>query len=505
MDKELQILILEDSANDAELMENELRKDNIPFSSKRVETEEEFCKALKDFKPDIILSDYRLPTFDGMSALKLTKEISPLIPFIIITGSINEETAVECMKAGAADYVIKEHLQRLLPTVKAALEMKRLVNDRRNAEEALRMSEEFNRHIIESSNDCIDVLDFEGNLLFINDGGRKLLDVNDITPLLNKSWLNNWEGTEKQLATQALKKAMNGNVGTFQGYFSTPTRIRKWVDVSITPIVDSEGKIERLLSVCRDMTELKNQSIQLMQADRMSIVGTLTSGVAHELNNPLMSVLGFTQYCIKHSTEDDKRYAVLQDIEQEALRCISIVENLLTFSHMGKEGIEEKREVSCADIIERILKLLSFRIERERVKVIKHYSNGVMDARVQVNGIQQVFMNIIVNAMDALKDNDKKEIHINIEHEEGLSRIIIEDTGEGISPDNIGNIFDPFFTTKPVGKGTGLGLSISQSIIEKNDGKLICESEAGKGTKFTIQLTKNKNGVKNEQANISNR
>ncbi len=495
MNNELHILILEDVADDAELMEDELRKDNISFSSKRVETEQEFCKALKDMKPDIILSDYSLPTFDGMSALKLTKEISPSIPFIIVTGSINEETAVECMKAGAADYVIKEHLQRLLPTVNAALEMKRLVTDRRKAEEALRKSEEFNRHIIESSNDCIDVLDFEGNLLFMNDGGRKLLEVDDITPLLNKSWLDNWEGIERQSALEALKKAMNGNIGTFQGYRPTKKGIQKWMDVLITPIVDGEGNVERLLAVCRDITELKNQSIQLMQADRMSIVGTLASGVAHELNNPLMSVLGFTQYCLKHSTEDDKKYAVLQDIEQEALRCISIVENLLTFSHMGKEGIEERQDASCADIIERVLKLLSYRIERERVKFIKHYNGRVIDAQVQVNGIQQVFLNVIINALDALLDSNKKEIHIEIKHEGELSLVTIADTGGGISPNNLERIFEPFFTTKTVGKGTGLGLSISRSIIEKNNGKLTCESEAHKGTKFTIQLTKNKNGV----------
>ena len=238
--------------------------------------------------------------------------------------------------------------------------------------------------------------------------------------------------------------------------------------------------------------KLRNQSSQLMQAEKMSTVGTLASGVAHELNNPLMGVLGFTQYCLKHTSNDDKRYDVLKDIEQEAYRCIRIVENLLTFSHMGKEGIEERQEVSCADIIERVLKLLSYRIERERVTFIKHYAKASPDARVQANAIQQVFLNIIINALDALEDSDKKEVHIEIQHAKEFTQVTIADTGGGISPNILERIFEPFFTTKTVGKGTGLGLSLSSSIIKENNGKLTCESEVGKGTKFIIQLSNDK-------------
>ena len=238
--------------------------------------------------------------------------------------------------------------------------------------------------------------------------------------------------------------------------------------------------------------KLRNQSSQLMQAEKMSTVGTLASGVAHELNNPLMGVLGFTQYCIKHTARDDKRYDVLKDIEQEAYRCIRIVENLLTFSHMGKEGIEQRQEASCAEILERVLKLLSYRIEKERVTFIKLYTKSSPDAWVQVNAIQQVFLNIIINALDALEDSEKKEIHISIKHKGEDCQVTIADTGSGISPNIVERIYEPFFTTKTVGKGTGLGLSLSSSIVKENNGKLTCESEVGKGTKFIIQLSKNK-------------
>ena len=503
--KEHRILILEDLPTDVDLMERELRRNGISFSSKSVETETDFREGLISYKPDIILSDYNLPAFNGMSALKLVKDISPSIPFIIVTGSMNEETAVECMKAGAADYVIKEHLSRLTSTVKSALEMKGLIEDRRKAEEALRKSEEFNRRIIESSNDCINILDLDGRLLFMNDGGQAMMEIDDVNTLLNESWLDYWDDDIKQLVLEALEKAVNRNIGTFQGYCPTMKGTPKWWDVVITPITNSEGAVERLLAVSRDITELKNQSAQMMQVEKMSTVGTLASGVAHELNNPLMSVLGFTQYCLKHTVKEDKIFAVLKDVEQEAMRCIGIVKNLLTFSHMGKEGVEKKQDASCAKIIERILKLLTYRTEKERVIFIKNYEADIIDAYIQVNGIQQVLLNIIVNALDALKDSDKKEIYIEIKHDDEITNVIIKDTGNGISQKNLDRIFEPFFTTKEVGKGTGLGLSISKSIIENNDGKLICESEIGKGTKFIIQLSKTKKEQTNEKAYLSYR
>ena len=146
MDKKLHILMLEDVPSDAELIERELRKSELTYSAIRVDTKEAFLKQLKDFAPDLILSDYSLPVFDGMAALNLVKELSPSTPFIIVTGSLNEETAVECIKAGASDYVIKENLVRLGSAIKSALEKKNAMEERERAEEALiRQTEELAR------------------------------------------------------------------------------------------------------------------------------------------------------------------------------------------------------------------------------------------------------------------------------------------------------------------------------------------------------------------------
>jgi DNA-binding NtrC family response regulator len=151
MSKELHILILEDNANDAELMERELRNAGIVLSSKRVETKEDFLKELREFSPDLILSDYSLPQFDGLSALAIAQEKCPDIPFILVSGAIGEDLAIETLKKGATDYVLKSHLSRLVPSIMRALREAEERREYNGAVEALRESEEKYRTIFENT------------------------------------------------------------------------------------------------------------------------------------------------------------------------------------------------------------------------------------------------------------------------------------------------------------------------------------------------------------------
>src|ERR687896_1503307 len=147
----LRILILEDVPMDAELVEYELERARIPFSSRRVDSRDDFLRELEQFKPDLILSDYTLPHFDGMSALSLARERAPSIPFLIVTGSVNEETAVGCMKAGATDYLLKSNLARIGPAIQGAIARVRSRAEQTRAEEALRRSEANLRAIFNNS------------------------------------------------------------------------------------------------------------------------------------------------------------------------------------------------------------------------------------------------------------------------------------------------------------------------------------------------------------------
>ena len=155
---------------------------------------------------------------------------------------------------------------------------------------------------------------------------------------------------------------------------------------------------------------------------------------------------------------------------------------------MEKDSKGVHQRVDCAGIFERILNLLSYRITKDKVSVTKHYGESLPKCTVNENNIQQVFMDIFINALDALGESEKKEIRISMHAVSEFVQITISDSGTGIDPENLEKIFDPFFTTKPVGKGTGLGLSVSKSLIVDNGGRITCNSEPGEGTEFKIFL-----------------
>jgi len=234
------------------------------------------------------------------------------------------------------------------------------------------------------------------------------------------------------------------------------------------------------------LEDLRHSTAQLMQAEKMSGVGTLVAGVAHELNNPLTGLLNFSAYCLRHTDTEDKRYPVLQDMERESKRCADIVQNLLTFSRMEKQGDESFQKEKFSVILDRVLKLLSYRIEKERVTLSLNISKKTPEIWMKPSSMQQVILNLGTNALDAVKKNQKKEIRIKALPQGEYVQITVADNGTGIAPENLNSIYDPFFTTKPVGKGTGLGLSVTRSIVEMHGGKISCETNSMNGTTFKI-------------------
>ncbi len=254
-------------------------------------------------------------------------------------------------------------------------------------------------------------------------------------------------------------------------------------------------EIEKLyLELSEAHKHLQQQTLTLAQSEKMRAIGTLVAGVAHELNNPMMGILNYTQYCIKHTSKDDRKYPILQDIDNETKRCINIVSNLLTFSHSSAEGSEHHEFESLEKVIDRVLKLLSYRIEKENVDVNIVPAEGIPEIKMNINEIQQMLLNIIVNALDAQEKSKKREIIIVVDLRDEYVCTDITDNGPGIPSDVLPHIFDPFFTTKPPGKGTGLGLSLSQKIIEDHGGKILCENSTDKGVTFKIMLPVTKQG-----------
>ncbi len=249
--------------------------------------------------------------------------------------------------------------------------------------------------------------------------------------------------------------------------------------------------------------QLKDSQAQLIQTEKMSALGTLVAGTAHELNNPVMGIMNFSAHCIKHTSEQDQLYTVLQDIEHEAKHCAEIVRNLLTFSHTEQGDDKMCEKVSLAEILDRVLRLLSYRIEKQRILVTQHIADDTPKICMKPNSIQQLILNLTTNAFDALEGSEKKEFNVDIHREGQFVQMTFADTGCGIAAESLTSIFDPFFTTKPVGQGTGLGLSVSQGIVKAQGGQISCESEPGAGTKFTILLSIERS-KQNEQTHTCN-
>jgi two-component system NtrC family sensor kinase len=235
----------------------------------------------------------------------------------------------------------------------------------------------------------------------------------------------------------------------------------------------------------RDITERKKMEEQLMAQDRLASIGQLVSGVAHEINNPLTGVIGFSDMLLKRDLPDDVKED-LKVINDEAMRTARIVKNLLTFARKQPEG---KTAVDINENIRGVLNLRDHEQKVNNIRVITHFASDLPRVIGNSSQLQQVFFNIVINAeFFMLEAHQKGNLTITTERIGDSVRASLTDDGAGISQKNMKNLFIPFFTTKEVGKGTGLGLSICHGIITEHGGRIYAESELGKGATFVVEL-----------------
>ncbi len=233
-----------------------------------------------------------------------------------------------------------------------------------------------------------------------------------------------------------------------------------------------------------DLERIRTLQNELVQSEKLSAVGQLVSGVAHELNNPLGVILGFSQLA-RGNVSDRHLSGYLQRIEESAIRASDIVRNLLTFA---RKGTPKRSVVNLNDVITSVLDLISHPLNVRKISVIRDDQTEVNETIADFQQLQQVFLNLFTNAMQAMEETVGGVITVKTYREEDRLIAVVSDSGPGIKPEILGKIFDPFFTTKAVGKGTGLGLSVTYSILKSFGGDIRVESEAGKGAAFTIEL-----------------
>jgi two-component system NtrC family sensor kinase len=231
------------------------------------------------------------------------------------------------------------------------------------------------------------------------------------------------------------------------------------------------------------MLDLREAQSQLVQSAKMAAVGQLAAGVAHELNNPLTSVLGFAELLMWQAKPGDPDWQDLNAITEEARRARNIVRNLLDFARQS-ESSPEPNDVN--DLLTQTLALLRRQLVSEDVELVEQYASDLPPLMLSTNGIKQIFLNLVSNALQAMPQGGTLTVTTELLGDEVAARIA--DTGTGIPDEKLPHIFEPFFTTKPVGQGTGLGLSVSLGIAQDHGGRITVQSRVGEGTVFTVWL-----------------
>lgn len=368
---------------------------------------------------------------------------------------------------------------------------------RKRLEQALRESEERYRTLVETAKSAIISVDKEGRIILFNPAAEELFGYSidevkgeELTIFIPERYRDLYRAGFKGYIETGVSGILGRTVeflGLKKGGEEFP------IQISISACKISGNTV--FTAIIFDITERKNLQEQLIQSEKMAAVGQLISGVTHEINNPLTVVMGYAEVLLSEPNLDKGARKALQAIYDESNRCKKVVQNLLSFA---RKHSPEREYVYINEVLERTLSLKEYDLRKNKIEVIKNLETRLPALMVDPNQIQQVFLNLINNAEQAMAENDgKRQLVIESRVKNGENRvnpegevveILFRDNGPGISSKNLKKIFDPFFTTKPVGKGTGLGLSVSYGIIKEHGGEIYAMSEEGSGATFVIEL-----------------
>ena len=358
------------------------------------------------------------------------------------------------------------------------------ITDRRDAERRYRRERDYNKNILNNTQNMILVLDTAGLISYVNRRcshagyseenliGRRLADIVPLAhrPMFSEALDKTLEGTAIENLEIPLLRG-NGSAGQFS--------------ISLSPMRDEQAEINSVVVVMTDITQAANLQAKLMHTEKMAALGQLVSGVAHEVNNPLAAIVGFTDLLLENPDVPESAKDELHVILQEAQRTRVIVQNLLSFA---REMPDQREPVQINSVLRQTLKLRTYDLANRSIELSERFDKDLPIVIGDPNQLQQVFLNIVNNAYDAIQEGQKPgKIRISTMHDREQLEISFWNNGPSIShPDRI---FDPFFTTKEVGKGTGLGLSICYGIIRAHGGEIVAQNDPdGNGCTFFVRL-----------------
>jgi two-component system, NtrC family, sensor kinase len=379
-----------------------------------------------------------------------------------------------------------EILRTVSGYVAVAIENSLLYQDQQERAAELKLLKEFNESIIESINVGLLAVDLEGRVTRLNSALEHILDLRRDAAIgrrVEELFSEDFADTLKQVLGKdgwSLKEIRN----IYKLHTATRGNRSLVLNIALAPLQDVQGQTGALV-VLEDVTARITLEEQLQQREKLSSIGLLAAGVAHEVNTPLTGVSSYTQMLLGMLNESDPKHALLQKVRTQAERATNIVNNLLNFSRTG--SATEFVEVDVARVLDDTLQLLEPQLRRNQIEIVRRYDADAPEAYGNAGKLQQVFTNLILNARDAIPDGGR--IIVATETADDGSLVAeISDTGIGIAPENVAKIYDPFYTTKGVGQGTGLGLAVSYGIVQEHAGHITVESTPGQGTTFRINL-----------------
>jgi len=370
--------------------------------------------------------------------------------------------------------------------VAVAIENSLLYQEQQERAGELKLLKEFNESIIESINVGLLAVDLEGRVTRLNSALEEILNLSRAQAVgkrVEDLFSEDFTDTLRQVLgndrwrLKEIRNIYKIHTATFDG---RPLVL----NIAIAPLQDSQEQTGALV-VLEDVTSRVHLEEQLQQREKLSSIGLLAAGVAHEVNTPLTGVSSYTQMLLGMLSETDPKHALLLKVRHQAERATNIVNNLLNFSRTG--DATEFTELNISRVLDDTLQLLEPQLRGNQIEIVRGYDHDSPQVFGNSGKLQQVFTNLLLNARDAIPDGGSIKISTLPADDHSLT-VEISDSGIGIAPENVAKIYDPFYTTKGVGVGTGLGLAVSYGIVQEHSGHINVESTPGHGTIFRITL-----------------
>jgi signal transduction histidine kinase len=497
----VRVLIVEDRPDDAEVLIAELRRAGYQPEWERVDTLAGLSAALHR-EPDVVVCDYSLPGMSALDALRLLAEAEVDVPLIVVSGVMDEQTCVESLRLGAADYLLKDRLARLGPAVEYALSMHRVTREARQAKAEWQETADILRSLVAHAPAAICVRDAAGRTLLSNHEYRRLAAAADREGLL--------EGGSDPALTEA-SEVQGEETFVVDGEERTYLTVRY-------PVVDDTAQVFGVGVIHLDMTrqkrveeELRAARLQLQErADRLDHANAelreldrlktdFVASVSHELRTPLTSICGYAEML------GDASVATLGEIEQRMVevinrnghRLLSLIEDLLILSRIEADGYTCGDDpVDVAELIQIVQSVLKPAVDTAGVELSVEISNELPTIRGDRDQLERVLLNLLSNGIKFSLRGGTVVLRASMEGDEML--LAVEDTGIGISPDDLPKLFTRFYRSSEAQHraipGTGLGLAVVHGVVERHGGRIEVDSMLGAGTTVTVRLPSRPSG-----------